>query len=114
MGEKGFGDGLVEIVKVVEAEHSVFRQAVHHAKQVRDHHAQPGAPALAEGHHDDVGALQFVELLDAAQLAFGGENLCLRLAAHLPVQNAARQFLAAGLPQLADILDRQVHACCPP
>ena len=36
------------------------------------------------------GALQFVELFHAAQFALGGEDLCLRQRAHLPVQNAAR------------------------
>jgi hypothetical protein len=79
-----------------------------------DHHPQPGAPALAEGHYDDVGALQLVELLDAPQFAFGLEYRGFRLAPHAPVQPLARKLLVDGLQPLPQILQSEVQHCSPP
>ena len=100
-------------MEIIKPQDRIFRQLVHHAEQVGNHHPQPGAAAFAERHHHDVGTLQFVELLDTAQLALRLENVGFGLASHTPVQPLAGKFLAGGLQPLAQVLEREIHTCSP-
>jgi hypothetical protein len=101
-------------VEIIKTQYGVLRKTVHEPEKVRDHHSQPGPPTFAEGHNDDIGALEFVELLHATKFSLGGKDVRLRLAAHAPVQKLTREFLAARLPTLAQVLESQFHAGCPP
>ena len=109
VGKKYFRDLRIQVVKIIEPQHQVFRQAVHRAEHLGQHHPQPGTPALAEGHHCDIAIAQRRMLFRAPQLAFLHQARAFVQSAQPPVQQAPRALFGKGANQLPCALNHNTH-----
>ncbi len=109
VGKKYFRNLRIQVMKIIETEHQVFRQAVHQAKHLGQHHPQPGTPALAERHHRDIASAQRRVLFRAPQFALLHQARAFVQAAQTPVQQASRTLFGEGADQLPCALNHNTH-----
>src|SRR6056297_3872610 len=75
MGEEQPRHAGLHVVEIVEADQRILGQIIDLLIEARDHHPQPCASALAEGHHHGVGLLQAGVLFAPALVALSADAL---------------------------------------